>query len=228
MAASPTYLVDDSNKQEAIFRELFRVWLRSVKLHGCLFARGISKHVEPFVSFRIDDESIGDSLTAHFSALAAKAEFGLALFPTVETESQLLTLLNRIAASDRWGMNLLECDRPDVLVELLWSNDHGSRANAVGFGPFGCMPLTRRAPVMAIGLWPGAHDNPFLEHQGATIGLADTRHALSREKYREKLKETEDNFNDLVAAGTIPKPVLRRTSFRLSAEFAERLQLKQS
>jgi len=88
----------------------------------------------------------------------------------------------------------------------------------MGFAPLGSMPVTRRAPYVALALWPGDRENPhFDKSPDDLVSFADAKLEHSKEVHgklwdasakgsREMLK---DPFDDVVW--------MRRVTFCLPA-----------
>lgn len=193
------------------------VWLRSVDLCGCFFAAitaankkiHLSTTLEPF------DAAMIEGLNADFTFAAQSKMFALAIFPLISSENQLDELIQMLSNNDRWKANEIGWDAEHRMVELHWRNPEGLDCNAVGFAPTLAMPASRRAPYVAVGVWPGGHDNQFLKRPGPTIGLADTGHDLDEQGYHHQLEKTEAKVGELVGS-SFTKAQLRKLTFRVS------------
>ena len=70
--------------------------------------------------------------------------------------------------------------RDDVLVALDWLTPSKHVSSALGLGPMGTMPVTRRSPFVALVVWPGGHENPYRNVAYKRVGVADMKHSLPR------------------------------------------------
>jgi hypothetical protein len=141
-----------------------------------------------------------EGLNADFSFAAQSKAFALAIFPLISSERQLDELIQTLSGDARWTSDEIARDADHRRVELRWRNPEGLDCNAVGFAPTLPMPVTRRAPYVAVGVWPGGHDNQFLKNHGQTIGLADTSHNLDEQGYQYQLQKPRlRSTNSLVA-----------------------------
>jgi hypothetical protein len=52
------------------------------------------------------------------------------------------------------------------------------------------MPVTRRAPYTAIGLWTGGYDNPHRRKPDQFVGAGDMKNTLDPDAYKEMHRET--------------------------------------
>lgn len=59
------------------------------------------------------------------------------------------------------------------LVGLHFTTADGERSSVMGFAPLGCMPVTRRAPYVAIAVWSGSKVNVHKQTAGTKIGFID-------------------------------------------------------
>jgi hypothetical protein len=107
------------------------------------------------------------------------------LFPELATERELLGLINRLLlCDDRWSYELR--DVPSRLtVDLRWNADGvAAEASAIGFAPLGTMPVTRRAPFTALGLWSSGFRKAFRFKPDEFMGVGDMNHDMPEPKYR--------------------------------------------
>ncbi len=77
----------------------------------------------------------------------------------------------------------------------------------MGFAPLGSIPVTRRAPYVALALWPGDRDNPYFDKspQGL-VSFADAKTDFPQETHdklwdtsaKESREMLQDPFDDVV------------------------------
>lgn len=155
-----------------------------------------------------------EGLNADFTYAAQSKLFALAIFPLINSEAQLDELIQTLGADSHWKSREIGRDDDHRMVELRWTNPEGLECNAVGFAPSFSMPASRRAPYVAVGVWPGGHDNQFLKTHGKTIGLADTIHDLDEQGYKHQFEITDAKVVELIG-DSFKKSLLRRLTFRL-------------
>lgn len=191
-------------------------WLKSPVLCGCRFAALTASQKRILLSTTLEplNDTMVAAINADFDRAAQRKQFALAIFPLVTSESELQSLVATLVRNPRWRAVEFSQDSSHRMVELLWTNPEEVECNAVGFAPTLSMPVSRRAPFVALGVWPCGHDNEHLEHQQKVIGLADTFHGLPKERYKPMLEQTEKSVDEIVG-DTFSKNNLRRLSFRV-------------
>jgi len=104
-----------------------------------------------------------------------------------------------------------------------WTTRSGMRSAAMGFAPFGEMPVTRRAPYVALALWTGERLNPFHSRGPAgTVSMAHAPHSWSEDKHREHWDKTVEAVDALSKDPPEDTKELREISFCLRAEAVAR------
>lgn len=185
-------------------------------------------YLPSILSLNSDPELVVEGIDAIFEAAATNDQFALVIFPEIESIDELVKLVTALAAHNRWTCRRVHCESQDLLsIELLWSIRTGLLANAVGFGPFSCMPPTRRAPLLCLGVWPKEASNPFMDYTaGSDVGLAHSGHGLNQGKYGSAWTKTIKETKVISEAFGMPSPaLLRRTTFRVPIQYADVLGL---
>ena len=206
---------EDQHKAAAI--ALVAGWLKS-DCCPCLFPRAIHRRLALTTVRRTDE--IVSLLEGAFASAAESQKFALVILPGIDDADSLAQVLVRLAQAPRWTCREVTCGEGLLSLEMLWETESGPRSNAVGLGPFGFMPVTRRAPLTCLGLWPSAHANAFRKKIQPTVGLADTGHDLTRERYDDIFQKTRLKTGELVEAFQVP-PTLRQTTFRLPGSYRD-------
>jgi hypothetical protein len=106
--------------------------------------------------------------------------------------------LRTLCEGPRWEAKLAAWrkgnTREEHLVELTWRTPAGHLSHVMGLGPFGSMPVTRRAPFVGLTLWPGTHQNehkPTRLHQDNLVGFIDMPSGIVEKEEHDRLwKET--------------------------------------
>jgi len=202
-----------------------RRWVGS-GLTGCSFARSFAKQAGrvAFLSWvdELSDELLGN-LDAFLEQCREEDAFPFLLLPRLRDSSEIVSLISLLKTSERWEVTHTRWPssamaRPDVAVGLFWKTPTRLRAAAMGFAPLGSMPVTRRAPYVALALWPGDRQNPhFDKGAGDTVSFANADTKLDKEAHdklwnvsaRESRAMLKDPFDDVVW--------LRRVTFCLPA-----------
>ncbi len=133
---------------------------------ACIFARMMAPNLADFGIFRMvypgairktDVRPIAKAAASFVTNSIAdpKCEAASILIPGLLDAPSLVALCRAIGKHDGWSIKAATnpSDRLDrVYVELRRNVGDGVLAEALGFGPFDFLPLTRRAPVTAIEL----------------------------------------------------------------------------
>lgn len=154
----------------------------------------------------------------------------VAVFPQVTDENALASLLNSIER-ERWRVlrRKRTTQSDNILIGIEWLTSNGDRSEVMGFAPFPTMPVTRRAPYVAIATWPGDHLNP-LRGKGSTplarpgvVSFLDAPSDLSEELYEKHWQETSARVTGLMEVPPDDAKIYRNAAFALYPEATERL-----
>lgn len=107
---------------------------------------------------------LGDVMNALLDAAASKKLAALFSFPELRSSDDVTRLIAVLQRDERWQVRDVpwkEAPRDAVIVGLNWRTPSGKLSRVMGFAPLGTMPVTRRAPFVAIAMWPGEKDNPW-------------------------------------------------------------------
>lgn len=152
---------------------------------GCGFATALAKSVDledadPAFAWFVFLDSLArgdiDDLDDQFEAAGADGKAAVAVFPTIREPREVVEVIRALVGAPRWRIDKRQWkiyERPDCLVWLRWRTAGEKWSSVLGFAPFGSMPVHRRAPFVALALWPGVHSNPFRPESPARIGFAD-------------------------------------------------------
>jgi len=100
------------------------------------------------------------------------------IFPSLRTHEDVADACRILSRSPRWKAERQSYSCAVTGCEGLrmdWTTRSGMRSAAMGFAPFGEMPVTRRAPYVALALWTGERLNPF--HSRGPAGTVSMAHA---------------------------------------------------
>lgn len=95
--------------------------------------------------------------------------------------------------------------------------------SALGFAPLGTMPVTRRAPYVALGIWAGGYDNPFRKRPDEFVGAGDMKHGLAEESYHRMRVDTVANMRARREA-LRTTDIITGVTFCVSNVYRERLE----
>lgn len=185
---------------EHVAKHLMTAWLRA-NITGCLFATRFAAEstgrIRPIVLTGATAAThLGEQLEPVLRDAAAHSEAILAIFPDLRSPEDVARLIDALSRDTAWSCSEVqwrEYPREDLLISLEWSTPSGHMTSAMGLGPLGSMPITRRAPYMAIALWPGGQENPFRQEPRKRVSLADMPHSLPRDIHDTYWRRTEEN-----------------------------------
>ena len=182
--------------------ELMVRWFRA-GMTGCEFARVFARQPAPgevrsvVVRHALETPPVADILEPILLRAAAEHAAVLSIFPDLRHDEEVADLVTSFSSHQswtvwepKWGT---DAQRDDVLIALDWMTPSKHVSNALGLGPLGAMPVTRRAPFVGIVLWPGAHENPHRNVNYRRVGVADMKHSLSRAKHKTYWDRSQQN-----------------------------------
>lgn len=158
------------------------------------FAREDSRRIAFATLFKIDDAT-PFAITQHFEQAALRDHAGVVVLPTIQREAEIHSLLDLLTSSDRWHRQELNSNQPGRLaVALHWRTQGGLWSRSMGLAPLLTMPLTRRAPFVAIAAWPGGPKKPATD----TVGFGDMRSNLG-DQHKATFAKTRDLSSQMLA-----------------------------
>jgi len=205
--------------------QIFGAWLGATALHGCRFATWAAqnKRVRYGAFFDRITDATAARLTTHFELARDRDEFGLVVFPQMTMARQICHLVEALSASARWTYSLRSDVPGRIGIDLRWRSPGHLECSAMGFGPLGAMPVTRRAPYFAFGMWPGGHDNPFRTRPDEFVGAGDMSHGIPMDAYvkmRDDTRAMVGSRRDVLMA----RGVITGITFCLAKAYGARLQ----
>jgi hypothetical protein len=223
--------VPKGDRSEDRHADHFREWLRH-GMSGCWFARRLASQgsTNPRVAYwtRLGPLLRSDvpALDALLDQSATRGHFFVALFPYARSAEDIAQLVRTLARSERWKCRRVEWRKHArnecVLVGITWQTREGLPTSVMGFAPLGAMPVTRRAPIVALALWPGPHANPFRQDKrGPVIGFVDGAHGLNAVTYDSVWADTKASVQSLLAEPPEDAARLREAAFCLPSGLAD-------
>jgi len=175
----------------------FGAWLNSPLLHGCNFAAMFTKGARIGYASFFDDpgEVLVRHLTGHIRVAAAEKRLALGIFPNIVTERQLRDLIETLRCSPGWTVASLDV-KGRFAVDIRWSSSDSHHSSVMGFAPLGTMPVTRRAPYVAMALWPCGYDNHRRTRPHTFVGVGDMAHDFADDHYDSMLKKTKERVSE--------------------------------
>jgi hypothetical protein len=164
-------------------------------------------------------ERVGTGCT-FANLLAAKANVHydiVAGAPSPNLIEALDAALDEAAASNHVGVTLLpEVHTAREIAGVHWRTKAGAMSSVIGFAPLRSMPITRRAPYVAMTVWPGARSNQFARAPVSdTLGIVDSAHGLTKDEYDARWKKTRGLVKEMFLHEREDATFLRDVAFRL-------------
>ena len=201
----------------------FQHWLRR-QMSGCFFAgqlAGTTMAIETYLP-PLDPTLLDSSFDKH----GASERVVVGLLPSIRSDVELVEALNSLP-SGRWKIVRRHPDHEQcVFVGVEWKTASGDLCHAMGFAPFITMPVPRRAPYVALGLWPGGRLNPFRGQKptppskDGVVDFLDAAHGLDDASYRKRWEQTTNAVNAILPNS---KPY-RDSAFVLPVSLADRIK----
>jgi hypothetical protein len=177
-------------------------WLRA-GITGCEFARVFATQPAPgevrpvVIRNALAEPPVADILQPILLKAAEEHAAVLAIFPDLRHDEEVADLAASLSRHPSWTLSEpqwpMDARRDDVLVALEWATPSQHVSNALGLGPLGSMPITRRSPLVGLVVWPGAHENPHRDVRYKRVGVADMKHSLSKAKHNTFWEKSQQN-----------------------------------
>lgn len=209
----------------------FLKWLR-LGMSGCGFAQQLADEAKGLLWLStlsvLDDEDIEVFERILDNATEKKAVV-VAVLPSLRTHDDVVELVTSLARRPRWTATTRQyacaVDGCSAL-ELVWSSTEDWCATVMGFAPFGEMPISRRAPHVALAISAGGKNNKFFNlGEPGRVNMAHARHDLNEAKHRTTWRKTEADVAALFSDPPEDSKALRRISFCLPDVALARLRL---
>jgi hypothetical protein len=158
--------------------EHFSRWLR-MGMTRCGFAASIAGAGKVAYLVQLDELTDADipQLEAFVDGAGLTGNFAVILLPRIRTARGIVRLLEKLSASSRWTASRVAWRKHAragaALVGLNYKTGLGEESSVMGFAPLGCMPVTRRAPYVALGIWAGGKVNTHKKTSGNKLGFID-------------------------------------------------------
>lgn len=201
--------------------EGFRHWLTR-NMTGCVYAGHIASKPKGYTWHVLERAVRATSLNA---LLDAEEQAAIVLSPRSASPADVASLLRALRRSDRWQATDVstasDVERALVRIDLKWRRADGGFASVVGFGPLRCMPISRRAPYVALAMWTGPHANDIVK-ASEPVSVAGVRLRLPPALAKKLKSNTKERVDKMVAFEDDDRRLLRRTTFLLPRGVAGR------
>lgn len=179
-------------------------------MSGCTFAGSAASAGRINYVVQLDELSADAvaGLEGVIDASGAEGNFALILFPRLRTQRGIGRLIQTLIGANRWGAACVPWRRHPregaALVGLHFRTVHEERSSVMGFAPLGCMPVTRRAPFVALAAWGGAKLNGHKQSPAGEIGFIDAPtldadgELVTADAHEKLWKETKSNVGRLL------------------------------
>ena len=170
--------------------DILREWFNHGQ-SGCKFAGHLAAR-DPRLAFIVHlgapTEIVLDELEEQVDAAGKTQDVSMLVCPRIESEAGIIELLRHLAQGRRWQVRVHEPrGRPEsqmLGLGVTFETTTGDRSAAMGFAPSGFMPVTRRAPFVALALWAGGRENPKFPYSPAgTVNMAVSKRHRGRLAY---------------------------------------------
>ena len=216
-----------STTERACVRQVRR-WL-AAGFTGCQFAQAFSR--DHLLLIGIDGVAQPELVDQIFDFAVQQGTPGIAVFPAIRTEAQLVDQLRALQGGERWTVSRVEVpglETDELLIGLTWRTSEGRSSLPMGFGSFPTMPVTRRAPYVCLATWPGGHDNPHRKkYREPVVDFLDAKlpRPLTADQYIAMWDESVAKTGEILAEQQDSPRFYRQVAFRLSADAAARFDL---
>ena len=171
----------------------------------------------------LNDDDLGD-VEASWDAAADRGDFVALLFPRLRYAHEIASVLAVLARAERWRLARAEWGRveraEDGPLSVHWLTKEGHRSPAMGTAPLGSMPVTRRAPYVALVVWPGSHANPRRQSKEG-VGFVDGEHRLGDAAYDKAWSATRTEVRRQLGDPPDDAEALRDVAFILPKVITE-------
>lgn len=163
---------------EHVCIEHFIKWLRG-RMTGCMFSSKFAAAGRINYGHQLNElnRDAVAGLEAFIDTSGAANRFAVVLFPRLRTARGIGRMLQTLATRERWRASRLEWRHHPregaALVGLRYRTVHGEESSVMGFAPLGCMPVTRRAPYVALAAWGGGKLNKHKNSPAGEVGFID-------------------------------------------------------
>ncbi len=214
MSTSP----NTAEVNEAV-RKLFSRWLGH-GLSGCTFASHLASKKDAsdvFVVDEVDDDTPAD-LDTFLRAAHGRKKLLLVIFRRMREAAHIRRLLRVIGRASRvegsrWTIEQASDSEGHALLDLFWAPPGEDRASIVGFAPLGSMPVSRRAPFVAMVAWTAGRANTNRTKRDSFVSVGDA--PFDGADYPTLLASTKAQLADMRLAAGEGKPG-KTLTFRLA------------
>lgn len=130
-------------------------WLRVPSFSGCRFVQQLVSTEQARADFAPLGPEVPSRLSRHLTTCASLGKVAIAAFPTIADEGGICELIEHLSTADGWKCAEVPWPGERLMVAVRWRTGEGRWSKAMGIAPLLSMPPTRRAPYVALAVWPG-------------------------------------------------------------------------
>lgn len=170
----------------------------STQVTGCVFASSFaSKGIDGRIVFSTIPSPGSEELLdidAQLEACGRESRAACLVFPSVNTLEQLGELLSLLDRSRRWRVREHSRDARGVLIIVEWRTETEEWSRSMGLAPMMNMPTTRRAPHVALALWPG----PAKKKKKSWVGFIDMPSEMRAPAHEKALEQSVATVSEIL------------------------------
>jgi hypothetical protein len=140
------------------------------------------------------------------------------VLPSLRSEAEIVAYLRRLEGAERWSVSHESPGDGRLHLSVGWRTAEGHVCELMGFAPLPSMPVTRRAPYVALAGWAGRRMNPYkpFDDVGDVVGFVDAAHGLRKGKHDRWWDATVKNVRRLMVLPPDDARKFHHVTFALS------------
>jgi hypothetical protein len=209
-----------------------RRWLERIG-SGCNFAQHLARKalIHYLVAAPEPTRDWVRAINAGLDQAAAERKTAIVIFPDLHTSNEIAATVRALLSGGRWSARWIAsevgCGRRYGMLRVAWRTSvaNGRETSVMGLAPLRHMPLPRRAPYVALVLWPGGRENRRAAIPASPldpVGLVDAAHALDDPAYDHDWTNTLRDVKEMLGYDRNTRRLLRDVAFRLPVSVIER------
>lgn len=166
------------------------------------------------------DHQVRGDIDGFLDGCGAREQAAVLVFPSIKSTDGVVSLARSLNGG-RWTCQERFDEARGHLFELAWMAACGLPSSVMGLAPLLSMPMTRRAPLVVLALWPGP---PRPTSKGKGLSFMDMPSGLDAALHAEQLFRSTEMTER--ALGESPKTApWRRVTFCIELAHSDRLHL---
>jgi hypothetical protein len=201
---------------------LIRRWVNMQT--ACMFASGLAKKGTGAILYRTVPSRVDAQTASLLNASlddASDVPSGVVFtFPFLRTAADVALLVRALSEDQRWRFSEASTVIASGLttIQVTWRTKFDQLSRVMGLAPLGSMPVTRRAPYVALFVWPGKHANPHRPEPQPkpSVSVVDMPPGVQPADYHDVFKKSQDSTKALLDQ-TMDGPLGTKMTFRLES-----------